>query len=785
MAVSLGSHIVLACFGVAFPAIIWVVHRRGLRADLPADEQAVALTLAKRWSKVAAVLFAVGAVSGTILSFEMGLLWPELMRTYGDVIGLPFALEGIAFFVEAIFIGIYLYGWGRLPPRVHLATLVPIAVSGVVGTFCILAVNSWMNGPTGFRLVDGEVTDVDPWAAMFNPGVWLQFTHMWTATFMVVGFATAAVYAAGLLRGRDDRHHRLGFTVPFAFATVAALCQPVVGHLLGSRLNANQPAKLAAMELAVETETRSPLVIGGLLIDGERRFGIEIPGLGSLISRGNIDRPVTGLDEFAADERPDDSLVSMVHLSFQAMVGVGFSLIGLGVALLGGPATRPRLAGEPAVPPTRRPRRPGSRARPRAGVDHHRGRPPTVDRARRDAHRRGGHRERLRVGVARRAARRLRRHARGRRPRDALDGAPVARGRGHRPPHPVRPRGRHMSLAEVCAVLLFLGVIGYGVLGGADFGSGFWDLTAGGDEGGGPLRVLIDRVIGPVWEANHVWLIYVVVFLWTGFPDAFAAVMETLFVPLSLAGLGIVARGSAFAFRKFAPTLATARLFGALFALSSVVTPFLLGCVAGAVASGRVPLDGSGDAWTSWTGPTSLVGGTLAVLTCAFLAATFLTAEADRRGDEVLVVACRRRGLGVGVAAGLVAVAGIVPLEDDAPTLFDGLTGRALPAVLFSAAAGGVALWALWQRHFVAARLAAVGAVVAVLVGWGAGQYPWVLVDAVTIDDAAGARATLWGLVLVFGIAAAHGGPVTRLPVLAHPALRLGPPGACAASPSA
>lgn len=331
MAISLGSHIVLACFGVAFPAVIWVVHRRGLRADLPAEEQAVALTLAKRWSKVAAVLFAVGAVSGTILSFEMGLLWPELMRTYGDVIGLPFALEGIAFFIEAIFIGIYLYGWGRLPPRVHLATLVPITVSGVVGTFCILAVNSWMNGPTGFRIVDGEVTDVDPWAALFNPGVWLQFLHMWTATFMVVGFATAAVYAVGLLRGRDDRHHRLGFTVPFAFATVAALCQPVVGHLLGARLNGHQPAKLAAMELAAETESPSPLVIGGILIDGERRFAIEIPGLGSLISRGSTDRAVTGLDEFPADARPRDGLATLVHWSFQSMVAIGFGLITLGV----------------------------------------------------------------------------------------------------------------------------------------------------------------------------------------------------------------------------------------------------------------------------------------------------------------------------------------------------------------------------------------------------------------------------------------------------------------------
>jgi cytochrome d ubiquinol oxidase subunit I len=325
MALSLGWHIVLACFGVALPAMIWVVHRRGLR-----DGDEVALGLAKRWSKVAAVLFAVGAVSGTILSFEMGLLWPNLMRTYGDVLGLPFALEGIAFFIEAIFIGIYLHGWGRLPGRVHLAMLVPIAVSGVVGTFCVIAVNAWMNTPTGFRVVDGQVTDVDPRAAMFNAGVWVQFTHMWVATIMVTGFVTAAVYAVGILRGRDDRHHRLGFTVPFAFAAVAALAQPVVGHLAGARLADAQPSKLAAMELATVTEQPAPLSLGGVIIDGDRRFALEIPRLGSLIARASTDRPVIGFDAMDADDRPRDGLATMVHWSFQAMVGLGLSLAALG-----------------------------------------------------------------------------------------------------------------------------------------------------------------------------------------------------------------------------------------------------------------------------------------------------------------------------------------------------------------------------------------------------------------------------------------------------------------------
>lgn len=327
MTVSLGSHIVLACFGVAFPAMIWVVHGRGLRQDDPAAP--VALGLAKRWSKVSAVLFAVGAVSGTILSFEMGLLWPEFMRRFGDVIGLPFALEGIAFFLEAIFLGIYLYGWDRMPGRVHRAMLVPITVSGVVGTFCVLAVNAWMNSPTGFRIRGGEVVDVDPWRAMFNDAVWLQFLHMWIGTFLVVGFCVASVYAVGMLRGRRDDHHRLGFMVPFAFASVAALLQPVSGHLAGMRLAEAQPSKLAAMELATRTERRAPLVIGGVLIDGEVRYGIEIPVLGSLVSRSDPDGEVPGLYDLDADARPTDGLATMVHWSFQGMIALGTALAGL------------------------------------------------------------------------------------------------------------------------------------------------------------------------------------------------------------------------------------------------------------------------------------------------------------------------------------------------------------------------------------------------------------------------------------------------------------------------
>ena len=322
MAVSLGFHIVLSCFGVAFPAMIYVVHRRGIR-----NGDADALALAKKWGKVAAVLFAVGAVSGTILSFEMGLLWPRFMSSYGDVIGLPFALEGIAFFLEAVFIGIYLYGWGRLRPEVHLRTLIPIMASGLFGTFCILAVNAWMNAPAGFDVdATGNVTDVDPLAAMFNSALWPQFLHMFVAAYAVAGFVTAAVYAVGMLRGRTDRRHRIGFTVPFAFAAVAAVLQPFIGHVAGMRLATQQPAKLAAMELATETRTNAPLLIGGVLVDGEVRWGLEIPGVGSLLARGGFDREVIGLDDIPVEDRPP---ANVVRWSFQTMVGAGFAMVGI------------------------------------------------------------------------------------------------------------------------------------------------------------------------------------------------------------------------------------------------------------------------------------------------------------------------------------------------------------------------------------------------------------------------------------------------------------------------
>jgi len=310
-----------------------------------------------------------------------------------------------------------------------------------------------------------------------------------------------------------------------------------------------------------------------------------------------------------------------------------------------------------------------------------------------------------------------------------------------------------MTLASLVAAALFLGVIAYALLGGADFGSGFYDLTAGGDRRGAELRDLIDHSIGPVWEANHVWLIYILVMWWTGFPGAFAAATTTLFIPLMLALAGIILRGASFAFRKYSATMAQARLFGAIFAGSSVITPFFLGTVAGAIASGRVPKAGYGDRVGSWINPTSLVGGCLAVGTCVFLAGVFLTADATRAGDVELAETLRTRTLVVAIVTGMIVFAGLYPVFHDAPTLTNGLLTHASPLLVIAALAGLAATVLVYRRSYSVARIAAAGAVGSVIAGWGVGQYPWMLVDEVTINDAAGANTTLAGLLIVVAIA--------------------------------
>jgi cytochrome bd ubiquinol oxidase subunit II len=304
-------------------------------------------------------------------------------------------------------------------------------------------------------------------------------------------------------------------------------------------------------------------------------------------------------------------------------------------------------------------------------------------------------------------------------------------------------------MSTLAAVVLFIGVVAYAVLGGADYGAGFWDLTAGGAERGREPRHLVDQSLAPVWEANHVWLIFCLVMLWTGFPGAFAAIMTTLYVPLGLAALGIVARGSGFAFRKVLVTTEQQRLVGAAFAVSSVLSPFFLGTVAGGIASGRVPTAGHGDPVSSWLNPTSLLGGALAVLACAFTAAVFLSAEARRRDEPDLERWFRRRGQVTAIVTGAVALAGIAILRSDAPRLFHGLLTRGLVFVVLSGACG---LGALVLVNRAAPRLIqalAVTAVGAIVVGWGVAQYPYLLGTHLSIARAAAPTATLVALTVV------------------------------------
>lgn len=310
-----------------------------------------------------------------------------------------------------------------------------------------------------------------------------------------------------------------------------------------------------------------------------------------------------------------------------------------------------------------------------------------------------------------------------------------------------------MTLETAVAAALFAGVIAYALFGGADFGSGFFDLTAGGTRRGAELRTLIDHSIGPVWEANHVWLIYVLVMWWTGFPESFASAMSTLILPMLLALLGIVLRGASFAFRKFAPTIGQAQLYGAIFAGSSIITPFFFGTVAGAIASGRVPAEGRGDVWSSWLNPTSLWGGVIAVGSSAFLAGVFLTADAQRTDRGALAASLRHRTLAVGAVTGAVVFAALIPILRDAPTLADGLTGPAAPLIITSGLTGAATLLLIAVRRYRPARVTAVVAVASVVSGWGVGQYPWLLVDEVRIADGAGADATLVGLLVVVGLA--------------------------------
>jgi cytochrome d ubiquinol oxidase subunit II len=308
-------------------------------------------------------------------------------------------------------------------------------------------------------------------------------------------------------------------------------------------------------------------------------------------------------------------------------------------------------------------------------------------------------------------------------------------------------------MTTAVAVILLGGIICYGVFGGADFGTGAWDLTAGGAERGRRPRALIDHAIGPVWEANHTWLIFCLVVLWSGFPAAFAAVMTTLYIPLGIAVFGIVLRGSGFAFRKVSMRTAEQRLNGIAFAASSIITPFCFGAVAGAVASGRVPTAGHGDPLRSWLNPTSILGGVLAVLTCAYLAAIFLTAEAHRAGEPDLEQWSRHRAVLAAVLTGAVAIIGLFVLRHDAHRLYTRLLHTGWPLIAVSAAAGIAALLATLlparQKRPALVRPLGALAVAAVLTGWGVAQYPYLLGTHLRIHEAAAPTATMNALAII------------------------------------
>ncbi|MFG3659828.1 cytochrome ubiquinol oxidase subunit I [Streptomyces sp. NPDC047706] len=325
MAFTLASHIILVPLGVALPLITLIMHGYGLRRG-----DATALLLARRWSAVMAVQFAIGVVTGTVLSFEFGLLWPGLMGRWGDVFGIGFGVEAWAFFLEAVLIAIYLYGWRRLPARTHFLLGLPLPATALLGAFGILAANAWMNTPRGFTLDSaGNPVDVKIWKAIFTPMFGPQYWHFVVAMLLTAGYVVAGVYAVGWLRGRRDRYHRLGFTIPFTVAAVFTPVQFMLGDSIARQVFHKQPVKFAAMEIVWETDTHVPeYLFGRLHPDGTVTGGIRIPQLDSVLAGFSPDTKVTGLTSVPADQRPNATQATIAHWAFDTMVGIG-SLLAL------------------------------------------------------------------------------------------------------------------------------------------------------------------------------------------------------------------------------------------------------------------------------------------------------------------------------------------------------------------------------------------------------------------------------------------------------------------------
>ncbi len=326
-ALSFAVHIPLVCFGIAFPAMVLFAEWRYLRTGDPLFR-----TLARRWSKVMLALFAIGVVTGTILSFEFGLLWPGFMAAFGNVFGLGFMLEGFSFFVEAIFVAIYVYGWDRLPPRRHFLAGIPVVIAGVAGSLFVISVNGWMNHPGGFDLSDGRAVDAQPWSALFgNPYFWHEFVHMYFAGYVVAGFLVAGVYALGFLRGRRGRYERTALAIALSAAAIAAPLQIVIGDWVARAVATGQPVKLAAMEGLGRTTTGAPMHLLGWYDGRDVAYGVEIPRLLSLLAFHDPNATVQGLDRVPPSDRPP---VNVVRFAFQTMVGIGTLLALLGVVYL-------------------------------------------------------------------------------------------------------------------------------------------------------------------------------------------------------------------------------------------------------------------------------------------------------------------------------------------------------------------------------------------------------------------------------------------------------------------
>src|SRR5882672_8338674 len=325
MAISLGFHIVFASIGIAMPFLMAISHWRWLKTKEPAY-----LDLTKAWSKGVAIFFATGAVSGTVLSFELGLLWPTFMKHAGPIFGMPFSLEGTAFFIEAIALGFFLYGWDRFNPWFHWFTGVVVGVSGIVSGILVVAANSWMNSPAGFDYVNGQYLNIDPIKAMFNAAWFEQALHMSIAAFAATGFAVAGVHALMIIRRKNIKFHTMAFRIAIVFAAVAALLQPLSGDVSARNVAKRQPAKLAAMEAHFKTEKFSPLIIGGIpdTKTKEVRYAIKIPGLLSFMTYDNFNAEVKGLDQIPKKDQPP---VAITHYAFQVMVGLGILMMVLAI----------------------------------------------------------------------------------------------------------------------------------------------------------------------------------------------------------------------------------------------------------------------------------------------------------------------------------------------------------------------------------------------------------------------------------------------------------------------